>query len=859
MKSMKINKLNYKAYGKLENIEVELHPELTVIFGNNEAGKSTIFNSISTLLYGFRPASREKHPYSHWYKNEINYSGIIQKESELFIVERRLMSMPKLTITALASNTTRNLRNEALSFLPNVSENLYDAVFHLTADDLNRADKDSWEQIQEKLIFNYGTAYLNKTSDVMKRLEQDINAIWRKDKKGNPEMNLLTSELLNLKHERNSLEEQNEHLKRQTVQLDQLNEALIICQTNRHETLEKLQALRSKLPQKELKDKVKMLMNSLYKADSFNEMDGKLVDQYDHLSMEIQLLQDKIKRTESEIHTLKGTLNPLSSTCMNLIQFKPSARQLEQTLNQLLAKEHEEHINAEERIKVEDQIGTLYKFLFESQMDINPEIRAHLKQIKVLDLMSFIQNHMDGQKKNELVAQQLAMKNQNSKVMALSLIAIGIIAVIIGIFLKPVALIGFGFIGYGLAKLKPSNLTVDTAVDLRIIEENIRVIMGPLNLPEYVYKDISLRFFSKLEQLVIALIESERLRSKSEALLKDISDLQHEMSEVLNAYQIDVSSGVVLSFQFARNQIDTCEAQKNEEDRKQIKIDNLNQLVETDYKTLESLTIQKMSLQTIFETFGDGFFDVGFEKFKENLEILKKISIYSDEIDRMPYNEESLEDISQAHIDTFENKRMQLEEDEKALLMRRSDLKNEIARLRENRSMEDVTSEILVAQETYQELEDKRNTLMLLMEIIKYSDDRFRLENQPDIITKVSAYMRQMTEGKYSDVMISESYELQFLVDGELLPLSRAFSKGTIQQLFFAYRLAVIDALDPENELPLVLDEILVNWDANRLNETLKLLSDIARKRQIIFFTCHLDLVEKFKHISNAKVHEVRV
>ena len=132
---MKINKLTYKAYGKLVNHEIDLHPEITVIFGNNEAGKSTIFNSISTLLYGFRPASREKHPYTHWQKNEINYSGIVQKDSELFLVERRLMSMPKLTIMALSSNIARNLRNESLSFLPNVSENLYDAVFHLTADD----------------------------------------------------------------------------------------------------------------------------------------------------------------------------------------------------------------------------------------------------------------------------------------------------------------------------------------------------------------------------------------------------------------------------------------------------------------------------------------------------------------------------------------------------------------------------------------------------------------------------------------------------------------------------------------------------------------------------------------------------
>jgi uncharacterized protein YhaN len=146
---------------------------------------------------------------------------------------------------------------------------------------------------------------------------------------------------------------------------------------------------------------------------------------------------------------------------------------------------------------------------------------------------------------------------------------------------------------------------------------------------------------------------------------------------------------------------------------------------------------------------------------------------------------------------------------------------------------------------------------MILLEMIKYGDERFRLENQPDIINHVSAYMRQMTDGKYTDVMVSESFELQFLVEGELLPLSKAFSKGTIQQLFFAYRLAVIDALDPDRALPLVLDEVFVNWDAIRLKKTLDLLSEIATRRQIIFFTCHTELAEKFKGLSNAKILEV--
>lgn len=857
---MKINKLTYKAYGKLENFEMELHPEITVVFGNNEAGKSTIFNSISTLFYGFRPASREKHPYSHWYRNEINYSGIIQNDAELFLVERRLMSMPKLSIMALASKSTRNLRNESLSFLPNVSENLYDAVFHLTADDLNRADKDSWDQIQEKLIFNYGTNYLNKTSEVMRQLEQDINALWRKDKKGNPEMNQLTSELVNLMHEKSTLEEQNNQLKLKTVLLEQINDELEICQANRHKTIEKLYDYRAKLPKKELKEKVLTLMDGLYKGRAFEELDPKSIERWNQLTESIEVLQNKKSQTEAELLALKGTLNPLDETCENLIQFKPSARKLEQTLIHLLSKEQDAHMNAQERIKREEKIESAFKYLFGDQIIFSKEVRTHLKQISVMDLMSLVQNLMEGKKNNEAIDQQLALKNQDAKVKALGFVLFGVIAAVTGIFIKPAGIltfIGFGFVGYGLARFKPSKDVVASKENLAILEEKIQSIMAPFNLPPYVYQDISLRFFTKLEALVMDLIESDRLWMKHENLLNEILEMQQEMTDVLTRHHIDISSGVVLSYQFALSQIEKCEAQKNEEEQKRLKIENVLHALDLENEALQKKLNERLELQLTFEKFGDGYFDLGFEKFMSNLEVLKRVSIFNDEIERMPYSDEALACVSQESIDSLEQKRTQLEEDEKKLLLHRSDLMNEISRLRENRSIEEVTSEILTTKESLEELEDKRDTLMILLEMIKYGDERFRLENQPDIINHVSAYMRQMTDGKYTDVMVSESFELQFLVDGELLPLSKAFSKGTIQQLFFAYRLAVIDALDPDRALPLVLDEVFVNWDAIRLKKTLDLLSEIATRRQIIFFTCHTELAEKFKGLSNAKILEV--
>ncbi len=52
-------------------------------------------------------------------------------------------------------------------------------------------------------------------------------------------------------------------------------------------------------------------------------------------------------------------------------------------------------------------------------------------------------------------------------------------------------------------------------------------------------------------------------------------------------------------------------------------------------------------------------------------------------------------------------------------------------------------------------------------------------------------------------------------------------------------RFALCDAASPEHPLPLLLDDLFVHFDEQRLVHTLPVLEDLARERQVILFTCH--------------------
>jgi uncharacterized protein YhaN len=69
---------------------------------------------------------------------------------------------------------------------------------------------------------------------------------------------------------------------------------------------------------------------------------------------------------------------------------------------------------------------------------------------------------------------------------------------------------------------------------------------------------------------------------------------------------------------------------------------------------------------------------------------------------------------------------------------------------------------------------------------------------------------------------------------------AESLSTGAIQQLYLAMRLAIMSHLDHDRErLPVFIDEVLVNWDAERRQRGFQLLHELSQTRQVFVMTCH--------------------
>lgn len=119
-------------------------------------------------------------------------------------------------------------------------------------------------------------------------------------------------------------------------------------------------------------------------------------------------------------------------------------------------------------------------------------------------------------------------------------------------------------------------------------------------------------------------------------------------------------------------------------------------------------------------------------------------------------------------------------------------------------------------------------------EIIRLSRE-YGDERRDEINSAVSRYVSAITEGKYDLAEVDETGKLRVQTEGrEVLP--EALSRGTLEQFYFAFRMAVGSIVTQEEPLPLLLDETFAMYDDARLRQTLRLLA--ANGTQTILFTC---------------------
>jgi len=146
----------------------------------------------------------------------------------------------------------------------------------------------------------------------------------------------------------------------------------------------------------------------------------------------------------------------------------------------------------------------------------------------------------------------------------------------------------------------------------------------------------------------------------------------------------------------------------------------------------------------------------------------------------------------------------------------------------------DAEEELAIEERHYKELDDKRKIYTLTKEILEDSYEEMKQRITPKFAKSLSENIQKFSNNNYVGIIINDDGLKAKLPNGNLIEVDK-LSLGTIEQIYLALRLSVMNELSSEN-MPIILDEAFAYFDDDRLKETLEYLQKIDN--QVIILTC---------------------
>lgn len=803
---MKIESLNLIGFGKFNNENIELEDGINILYGENEAGKTTIHNFVNGMFYGFlRPYVKrtlyldEHEKYEPW--SGKRYSGTIDfiKDGERYRIEREFTRGNEKTSVFLrdtGENITKRIDvgdggrvlQPGFHFF-GFNDTVYNNTISIRQLESETED-DLANEVRDKLANLSATMDEDISVDnAVDNLEQRLKDIGTERAQRSP-YGKTSKDIENLKERRKDLYLENEEYKKVLNNSTSINEKIIEKEKILKE-LNKNLDLATKFEKKKIYDDVNNLIKEIEKIEKELE---KLVA-YKEISIEdysyvLELTRD-IDNTEKRIKELKEEINIIKEEIILYEKFDNGNLD-------------ENSILIEDYIKVEELDDKKNKLELE-RSSLNTEyLKREYEEI-----------------------------GEENKLRSLPIIVlIFISSIITSILTKNLYLLLLNLIILPILYLSKK--------EEKTRKEKSKRIVNDLEIIKRKDRDLLLKV-KEIEELQNLIFIKYKVKSKIE--LKRLSD--------------------TLELEIIQKR-----SQKSEYDNRKSRIDrgeeNLNNLVET----LNSLLERRKKYLLKNRSKNANEFKENLEKKNRYDDLLSKLDSKI-ELKNNRLGEEKLEElkIEINNIDFTSYEYKESSQEIKENIDSERDLFNNI-KIEQNVMEEKINrlnkgvKDLLELEESIERLETElsnmdieRKSLELAKNTILDLSKDIHREFAPTINKRIGKIVNSITNGRYTKVKIDDELNIGVLTPNtnEIINIS-SLSGGTMDQLYFALRFGIIDEIK-NSSLPLILDDCFIQYDDNRLDKMMDFLIEESKNRQIILFTCH----NREKKVLKEKIKDINI
>lgn len=789
---MIIRELNLLGFGRFDNKKIELEEGINVIYGENEAGKTTIHNFVNGMFYGFlkpyvkRTIYLDEHEmYRPW--SGKKYSGVIKfkTDNEEYIIEREFTKSEETTKVFLektGEDITNNLdtKNKTRIIQPgNHFFGFNDAVYGNTISvkqSQNRIQEDLSKEIKEKLI-NLSTSMDNEVS--IKKAIKELETALKEIGSSRAPTSYYGRNYIELK----SLEQDKEEILKNKDEYLEAIELNISIDKKLDEKSNEIEVLEDRLKKiillekRKIYDEVKAIKDDIAILDT-NKNKYK---EYKDLSLDDYLkginLDGQIKNIKQRTIELEETLIELEKNIQEIKEKKD--------LNFSIDKSIEDDFLNYERLEEEKEGLTL---------QINNEIEFIKRDLK-----------------------EDTVKIKNNNIFLISSIIVSAISIVLS-FVSNIAFLSINLITipiiiFSFFRSKKLNIILNNReLDLNSLEksedekkqrisdidEDKNRIIKKYNVDDkfqfkILFDEYKMSFYAYREESSLLEEYINRKKTTLERLEKD----KLEYKELKVKLKLILNNNFTSSLDELKDGIDKAKL----------------------YKELKlSLNVKDELLKKVI---GDLCFEE-LEKELKDLQInLKESEKESSSLQLKDILKEKYEKIAQIKIEKSSHD------------ARISFLDRSISKLIE------IEEKIYMKKELLKSLDEKIQSLELAKDTIEDLSKNIQREFAPILNKRVGNIIDIVTKGKYSKIRIDDKLEMGVIdnITGEMIDI-KDLSGGTIDQIYFALRFGIINSLT-DKKPPLILDDCFVQYDNSRLENIIDLLIEESKLRQIILFTCH--------------------
>jgi len=147
--------------------------------------------------------------------------------------------------------------------------------------------------------------------------------------------------------------------------------------------------------------------------------------------------------------------------------------------------------------------------------------------------------------------------------------------------------------------------------------------------------------------------------------------------------------------------------------------------------------------------------------------------------------------------------------------------------------------------------------------LLKWSMEKFRETKQGPMLTKASSIFCELTLNSFGRLLVDSDGQTPRLFgvrpDGEQVDVA-GMSEGSRDQLYLALRLAALELqVEQGMTMPLIADDLFINFDDLRTAAGLRVLAELSRRMQVVFLTHHDHMVPLAKEVIGPDLNVVEL